>query len=79
MIRSSAPTIDSDEEQHLSFTQDGGHGGSHPHLVHAWVSAIRGERPALPDAETSANGTTVGICAHQSARNNAMKVVIPRW
>ena len=41
----------SDEEQHLSFTQGGGHGGSHPHLVHAWLSAIKGERrPALPDA-----------------------------
>ena len=26
-----------------------------------------GERPALPDAETSANWTMVGICAHESA------------
>ena len=41
-----------EDEQHLSFIQGGGHGGSHPHLVHAWLSAIRGERPALPDAAT---------------------------
>jgi predicted dehydrogenase len=69
----------SDEEQHLSFTQGGGHGGSHPHLVHAWLSAIRGERPALPDAETSANWTMVGICAHESAMKNGEKVVIPTF
>jgi len=70
---------DSDEEQHLSFTQGGGHGGSHPHLVHAWLSAIRGDRPALPDAETSANWTMVGICAHESALKGGEKVAIPRF
>ena len=68
----------SDEgEQHLSFTQGGGHGGSHPHLVHAFLSAIRGERPALPDAETSANWTMVGLCAHESAMNGGQKIIIP--
>ncbi len=68
----------SDEgEQHLSFTQGGGHGGSHPHLVHAFLSAIRGERPALPDAATSANWTMVGLCAHESAMNGGQKIVIP--
>jgi len=69
----------SEEEQHLSFTQGGGHGGSHPHLIHAWLSAIRGERPALPDAETSANWTMVGICAHESALKGGEKVQIPRF
>ena len=64
-------------EQHLSFTQGGGHGGSHPHLVHAFLSAIRGERPAMPDAETSANWTMVGLCAHESAMNAGQKIVIP--
>jgi len=70
---------DNEAEQHLSFVQGGGHGGSHPHLVHAWLSAIKGERSALPDAETSANWTMVGICAHQSAMNDGDKVVIPRF
>jgi predicted dehydrogenase len=68
-----------EEEQHLSFTQGGGHGGSHPHLVHAWLSAIRGERPALPDAETSANWTMVGICAHESAMKGGEKIEIPTF
>ena len=66
-----------DDEQHLSFTQGGGHGGSHPHLVHAWLSAIKGERPALPDAATSANWTMVGLCAHQSALKTGEKITIP--
>jgi predicted dehydrogenase len=65
--------------EHLSFLQGGGHGGSHPHLVHAWLSAIRGERPALPDAATSANWTMVGICAHQSAMKDGDRVAIPRF
>jgi len=69
----------SEEEQHLSFTQGGGHGGSHPHLIHAWLSAIRGDCPALPDAETSANWTMVGICAHESALKGGEKVPIPRF
>jgi predicted dehydrogenase len=67
-----------EEEQHLSFVQGGGHGGSHPHLAHAWLSAIRGDRPALPDAPTSANWTMVGICAHQSAMNGGERVMIPK-
>ena len=68
-----------DDEQHLSFTQGGGHGGSHPHLVHAWLSAISGERPALPDAVTSANWTMVGLCAHESAKKKGQQVVIPTF
>jgi predicted dehydrogenase len=66
-------------EQHLSFTQGGGHGGSHPHLVHAFLSAVRGERPALPDAATSANWTMVGLCAHESAMKGGVKIVIPSF
>ena len=32
---------------HLSFLQGGGHGGSHPHLVHEFVSSIVEERKPL--------------------------------
>jgi predicted dehydrogenase len=66
-------------EQHLSFTQGGGHGGSHPHLVHAFLSAVRGDRPAFPDAETSANWTMVGLCAHESALKKGEKIKIPTF
>src|SRR4051794_15645252 len=55
------------DAEHLSFLQGGGHGGSHPHLVHNFLMACVGEKPPLPDVETSVNWTLVGICAHQSA------------
>jgi len=67
------------DADHLSFIQGAGHGGSHPHLAHAWLCAIRGERPALPDAATSANWTMVGICAHESAVKGGERVPIPRF
>jgi predicted dehydrogenase len=65
------------DAEHLSFLQGGGHGGSHPHLVHAFLSAVKGDRPPLPDAETSANWTMVGLCAHESALRNGEKMFIP--
>jgi hypothetical protein len=65
------------DADHLSFLQGGGHGGSHPHLVHAFLSALKGERAALPDAATSANWTMVGLCAHESAMNGGKRVDIP--
>ena len=66
------------DAEHLSFVQGGGHGGSHPHLAHNFLTAVLGERPALPDAETSANWTMVGICAHESAMKGGARVDIPR-
>jgi predicted dehydrogenase len=65
------------DADHLSFLQGGGHGGSHPHLVHAFLSALKRDRPPLPDAATSANWTMVGLCAHESAMNGGKRVDIP--
>ena len=55
------------DAEHLSFLQGGGHGGSHPHLVNEFVSALVGDRDPWPNAVTSANWTCVGILAHESA------------
>ena len=57
--------------------QGGGHGGSHPHLVHHFVEAVRGKQPAFPDAPTSANYTLVGLCAHESAMSKGARVGVP--
>jgi hypothetical protein len=38
---------------HLSFTQGGGHGGSHPHLVNEFVSSIVRGRASFPDVYQS--------------------------
>jgi predicted dehydrogenase len=62
---------------HLSFIQGGGHGGSHPHLVHEFVSALVEDRDPWPNAVTSANWTCVGICAHQSALQGGEIVRLP--
>ena len=55
------------DADHLSFLQGGGHGGSHPHLVNEFVSALVDDRDPWPNAPTSANWTCVGILAHESA------------
>lgn len=58
---------DSEENQHLSFTQGSGHGGSHPHLAHEFITSILEDRAPFPDVYASANWTAAGICAHESA------------
>ncbi len=65
------------ENAHLSFTQGGGHGGSHPHLVHEFVASIVEGRPSFPDVFQSLNWTAAGICAHESAMQNGAIVAIP--
>ncbi len=68
---------DLDDSQHLSFTQGAGHGGSHPHLVHAFIDAlIKGDQP-YPNAVESANITCVGILAHESALNGGELMRLP--
>lgn len=68
---------DTDDNQHLSFTQGAGHGGSHPHLIHAFVDALRKETAPYPDAIESANITCVGILAHESAQKGGEILRLP--
>jgi predicted dehydrogenase len=68
---------DSDEHQHLSFTQGAGHGGSHPHLVHEFLHALIENKPPYPNATQSANITCVGILAHQSATQGGKILALP--
>ncbi len=67
------------EPPHLSFLQGGGHGGSHPHLVHEFVRSIVERRSPVIDAVTAADWTAAGICAHQSAMAGGSAVEIPRF
>lgn len=68
---------DADDNQHLSFTQGAGHGGSHPHLVHEFVSALQQDRQPYPNAKQSANITCVGILAHESAMQGGKVIALP--
>ena len=70
---------DADEHQHLSFVQGAGHGGSHPHLVHEFVSALLTERDPFPNARQSANITCVGILAHESAMDGGKIIYLPAF
>ncbi|MBN1417495.1 MAG: Gfo/Idh/MocA family oxidoreductase [Planctomycetes bacterium] len=65
------------DEKHLSFIQGAGHGGSHPHLVNEFVSALVEDRDPWPNAVMSANWTCVGICAHESATKGGAIVKLP--
>ena len=70
---------DADDHQHLSFTQGGGHGGSHPHLVHEFVTALVEGRDPYPNAKQSANWTCTGILAHESALEGGAIRKLPEW
>jgi predicted dehydrogenase len=67
------------KKTHLSFTQGAGHGGSHPHLVHEFLTALVEDREPFPNARQSANWTCVGLCAHQSALKGGAIVTLPAF
>ncbi|MEG1491275.1 MAG: Gfo/Idh/MocA family oxidoreductase [Oscillospiraceae bacterium] len=62
-----------------SFIQGSGHGGSHPHLCHEFVSSIIENREPYVDVLYSANITATGICAHTSAMKNGEEIKIPDY
>ena len=70
---------DLDKKKHLSFTQGAGHGGSHPHLAHEFITALIEDRDPFPNAKQSANWTCVGLCAHQSALKGGQIVNLPEF
>lgn len=67
------------DAEHLSFVQGGGHGGSHPHMVHEFLSALKEDRDPWPNAVQSANWTCVGLCAHESAEKGGAIVQLPAF
>lgn len=62
---------------------DGGHGGSHPHLVHEFISSIVEDRPSRIDEFTAADWCAPGILAHESALAGGRQIEVPdfraRW
>jgi len=70
---------DLDDQQHLSFTQGAGHGGSHPHLAHELVMSLVEDREPFPNAAQSANWTSVGILAHESALKGGEIIRLPEF
>lgn len=67
------------DEAHVSFVQGSGHGGSHPHMVHEFISAILEERKAHVNAKVAANWTLAGIIAHESAMKGGEVKMLPQF
>jgi len=70
---------DAENNQHLSFIQGAGHGGSHPHLVNEFLQALTHDREPFPNARQSANITCVGILAHESALQDGKIIHLPEF
>ncbi|NRB26663.1 MAG: Gfo/Idh/MocA family oxidoreductase [Roseibacillus sp.] len=66
-------------EDHLSFTQGAGHGGSHPHLTHQFINMLITGEDAYPNAVESANITCTGVLAHESALKGGEIMKLPSW
>lgn len=58
---------------------EGGHGGSHAHLVHEFVSAVAEGRKSAVDEVTAANWCAAGICANLSSERNGEWVTVPAF
>lgn len=56
-----------------------GHHGSHPHLVHEFLSSIVEERRPWIDEVLGGNITAAGICAHESAMQGGAFVTVPTF
>lgn len=63
----------------LASFANGGHGGSHPHLVHEFVTSITEGREPRVGAVTAADWTAPGICAHLSAMRDGEPVTVPEF
>jgi predicted dehydrogenase len=55
----------------------GGHHGSHPHLVHEFITSILDDRQPSIDERLAGNITAAGICAHDSAMNDGAVIEVP--
>jgi predicted dehydrogenase len=65
--------------EHPSVMHGGGHGGSHPHMVHEFVRSIAENRSPLINEIRAADYTAPGICAHESALRGGAAVEIPSF
>jgi predicted dehydrogenase len=63
----------------LSLERDasGGHGGSHPHMVHEFIQSILEDRKSWINEINGANIAAAGIAAHMSAMENGAVMDLP--
>jgi predicted dehydrogenase len=73
------PFVHGKDERNIPMHLGGGHHGSHPHLVHEFISSIVERRASKIDAVTAADWTAAGICAHESAMAGGREVIVPAF
>lgn len=56
-----------------------GHGGSHPYLVHEFVSAVAEDRMPFINAWEASRYMAAGVMAHQSALRDGEVLSVPDW
>jgi predicted dehydrogenase len=61
------------------FGEFGGHGGSHPYLVHEFVSAVAENRQPSVNAWEAARYMACGVMAHKSALKEGAVLEVPDW
>lgn len=57
----------------------GGHGGSHPYLVHEFVDAVASNRTPAINVWESVRYMAAGVMAHQSALKDGEVLKVPDW
>ncbi|NRA38341.1 MAG: Gfo/Idh/MocA family oxidoreductase [Planctomycetes bacterium] len=69
---------EAENPQDLDFVP-GGHGGSHPYLVHEFVDSIVNERLPAINAWEAARYMAMGVMAHKSALRDGETLDVPDW
>jgi predicted dehydrogenase len=72
-----AEGVELSEQERKDFL--GGHGGSHGHLVHEFVSAVAEKRTPAINAWESARYMAMGVMAHKSALKDGELLDVPDW
>ncbi len=71
-------SLSAEDVKNMDFTPKG-HGGSHPYLVHEFVSAIAENRIPAINAWEASRYMAMGVMAHKSALKDGEMLDVPDW
>lgn len=77
-IRAENRELSEDEVMHADFTPKG-HGGSHPYLVHEFISSVVENRQPVINAWEAARYMAMGVTAHKSSLRDSEWLEVPDW
>jgi hypothetical protein len=77
-IQAQDQSLTAEKIENMDFTPQG-HGGSHPYLVHEFVSAVVENRMPTINAWEAARYMAMGIMAHESVLKDGELLKVPDW